>query len=280
MSGIILEGGTFRPIFSAGVMDALLEEDVMFPYCIGVSAGISFGVSYISKQKGRNLEVLLKCRKDKRYISTRNLIKCRSLFGLDFVYDEVPNKLFPFDWDTFLKYEGKVLVGVTNAKTGKAEYLNALETDRKCTILQATCAMPLFFPAINWKENLYYDGGLADSIPIKKSIEDGNQKNLIILTRPKGYYRTLGRDSKLAMRLLRNKYPEMVEVIRKRPDMYNKTVEYCEKLEREGKAIILRPEYNVESMEKDLAALERNYKHGYDMAKRQMNEIKKLLVED
>jgi predicted patatin/cPLA2 family phospholipase len=280
MSGIILEGGTFRPIFSAGVMDALLEEDVMFPYCIGVSAGISFGVSYISKQKGRNLEVLLKCRKDKRYISTRNLIKCRSLFGLDFVYDEVPNKLFPFDWDTFLKYEGKVLVGVTNAKTGKAEYLNALETDRKCTILQATCAMPLFFPAINWKENLYYDGGLADSIPIQKSIEDGNQKNLIILTRPKGYHRTLGRDSKLAMRLLRNKYPEMVEVIRKRPDMYNKTVEYCEKLEREGKAIILRPEYNVESMEKDLTALERNYKHGYDMAKSQMNEIKKLLVED
>ncbi|SHO45144.1 patatin-like phospholipase family protein [Anaerocolumna xylanovorans] len=278
MAGIIFEGGTFRPIFSAGVMDALLEKEIMFPYCIGVSAGISFGVSYISKQKGRNLEVLLNCRKDKRYISTRNLIKCRSLFGLDFVYDEVPNKLFPFDWDTFFKYEGKALVGVTNAETGKAEYLNAMDTDKRCTILQATCAMPLFFPAINWKGGMYYDGGLADSIPIRKAIEDGNEKNLIVLTRPKGYRRTLGRDSKLAMRLLRNKYPAMVEVIRNRPDMYNETVAFCEELEREGKAVILRPEYTVESMEKDLAALERNYKHGYDMAMNHIDEIKKLLV--
>lgn len=277
MAGIVLEGGTFRPIFSAGIMDALLEEGVMFPYCIGVSAGISFGVSYISKQKGRNLEVLLNCRRDKRYIGTRNLIKCHSLFGLDFVYDEVPNKLYPFDWDTFLQYDGRALVGVTNAETGKAEYLNALEMDKKCTILQATCAMPLFFPAINCNDSKYYDGGLADSIPIRKAIADGNEKNLIVLTRPKGYRRTLGRDSKIAMRLLRNKYPAMVEVIRERPDMYNETVDFCEELEREGKAVILRPDYTVESMEKDLAVLESNYKHGYDMALNQMEAIKKLL---
>lgn len=277
MAGIVLEGGTFRPIFSAGIMDALLEEGVMFPYCIGVSAGISFGVSYISKQKGRNLEVLLNCRRDKRYIGTRNLIKCHSLFGLDFVYDEVPNKLYPFDWDTFLQYDGRALVGVTNAETGKAEYLNALEMDKKCTMLQATCAMPLFFPAINCNDSKYYDGGLADSIPIRKAITDGNEKNLIVLTRPKGYRRTLGRDSKIAMRLLRNKYPAMVEVIRERPDMYNETVDFCEELEREGKAVILRPDYTVESMEKDLAVLESNYKHGYDMAMNQMDAIKKLL---
>ncbi len=277
MAGIVLEGGTFRPIFSAGIMDALLEEGVMFPYCIGVSAGISFGVSYISKQKGRNLEVLLNCRRDKRYIGTRNLIKCHSLFGLDFVYDEVPNKLYPFDWDTFLQYDGRVLVGVTNAETGKAEYLNALEMDKKCTMLQATCAMPLFFPAINCNDSKYYDGGLADSIPIRKAIADGNEKNLIVLTRPKGYRRTLGRDSKIAIRLLRNKYPAMVEVIRERPDLYNETVDYCEELEREGKAVILRPDYTVESMEKDLAVLESNYKHGYEMAMNQMVAIKKLL---
>lgn len=278
MAGIILEGGTFRPIFSAGIMDALLEEGIMFPYCIGVSAGISFGFSYLSKQKGRNLEVILKCRNDKRYIGTRNLIKCRSLFGLDFVYDEVPNRLYPFDWDTFFQYQGKALVGVTNARTGEAEYLDAMETDRKCTILQATCAMPLFFPAINWRDNLYYDGGLTDSIPVRKAIADGNEKNLIILTRPKGYERTLGRDSRLAMRVLRNKYPAMVEVIRNRPNRYNETVAFCEELEREGKAVILRPEFPVESMEKDLGALERNYQHGYDLAMKQMDGIRKLLV--
>lgn len=277
MSGIILEGGTFRPIFSAGIMDALLEHDILFPYCIGVSAGISFGYSYVSKQKGRNLEILLNFRKDKRYIGTRNLIKHKSLFGLDFVYDEIPNKLYPFDWDTFNQYDGKVVVGVTNANTGKVEYLDGKDTDKKCTVLQATCAMPMFFPAINWKENLYYDGGLTDSIPIKKAIADGNEKNLIILTRPKGYQRTLGKDSKIAMRMLRNKYPAMVEVLRDRPKMYNETVAFCEELEKQGKAVILRPEYPIESLEKNLDTIEKNYRHGYDMAVSKLKEIKKML---
>lgn len=277
MAGLILEGGTFRPIFSAGIMDALLEKGIMFPYCIGVSAGISFGFSYISKQKGRNLEVLLNCRRDKRYIGTRNFIRYRSLFGLDFVYDEIPNKLFPFDWDTFFEYKGKAVIGVTNAFSGKAEYLDAMETDRKCTMLQATCAMPLFFPAISWKDQKYYDGGLADSIPVRKAIADGNEKNLIILTRPKGYQRNLGRDSRLAMNMLRKKYPEMVEAIRNRPAMYNETVEFCEELEREGRAVILRPEYPIESLEKDLDTLKQNYRHGYDMAMSRMDDIKSIL---
>lgn len=277
MSGIILEGGTFRPIFSAGIMDALLEHGILFPYCIGVSAGISNGYSYVSKQKGRNLDILLNFRKDKRYIGTRNLMKHKSLFGLDFVYDEIPNKLNPFDWETFNQYEGKVVVGVTNANTGKAEYLDGKDMDKKCTVLQATCAMPLFFPAISWKENMYYDGGLTDSIPIRKAIADGNEKNLIILTRPKGYKRVLGKDSKLAMRILRNKYPAMVEVLRDRPAMYNETIEFCEELEKQGKAVILRPEYPIGSMEKDLDTIEKSYRHGFDMAVNKIKEIENLL---
>ena len=108
MPGIILEGGTFRPIFSAGVMDALLDEDIMFPYMIGVSAGICDGFSYISKQKERNLKILMNHRNDKRYMGARNLLKERSLFGLDFVYDTIPNKLYPFDWKTFNEYKGTI----------------------------------------------------------------------------------------------------------------------------------------------------------------------------
>ena len=124
MPSLILEGGTLRPIFSAGVMDALLDNNLTFPYCIGVSAGITNGVSYISKQKGRNLEVVTKYRNDNRYLSYRNFLRCKSIFGLDFVFDEIPNNLIPFDMNTYRKYPGKVLVGVTNAHTGKTEYLN------------------------------------------------------------------------------------------------------------------------------------------------------------
>ena len=129
MNGLVLEGGTFRPLFSCGVMDALLSEDIMMPYCIGVSAGISDGVSYISRQKGRNLEIVQKYRNDKRYIGRSNYRKHRSLFGLDFVFGEIPNSLVPFDMDTFKQYEGTCLVGVTNAATGEAQYMDAMDMD-------------------------------------------------------------------------------------------------------------------------------------------------------
>ena len=125
MTGIVFEGGTFRPIFSCGVMDALLSENILLPYCIGVSAGIADGVSYISKQPQRNLEIMQKYRNDKRYMSRSNWKKYKSIFGLDFVFGEIPDHLIPFDWDTFRSYEGTCLVGVTNAKTGQIEYKNA-----------------------------------------------------------------------------------------------------------------------------------------------------------
>ena len=119
MTGIVFEGGTFRPIFSCGVMDALLSENILLPYCIGVSAGIADGVSYISKQPQRNLEIMQKYRNDKRYMSRSNWKKNKSICGLDFVFGEIPDHLIPFDWDTFRSYEGTCLVGVTNAKTGQ-----------------------------------------------------------------------------------------------------------------------------------------------------------------
>ena len=142
MPGLILEGGTFRPVYSCGVLDALLDHDLMFDYVIGVSAGITYAYSYLSRQRGRNLEVFTKYRNDKRYLSLRNYPKCRSMFGLDFVFDEIPNKLLPFDWDTFNAYKGRILVGVTNAQTGKAEYLDGMQLDLPCTMLRNSLLFP------------------------------------------------------------------------------------------------------------------------------------------
>lgn len=278
MPSLILEGGTLRPIFSAGVMDALLDNNIMFPYCIGVSAGITNGVSYLSKQKGRNLEVVEKYRNDHRYLSKRNFLKCRSLFGLDFVFDEIPNKLIPFDMDTYLSYKGKAFVGVTNAQTGESEYFNALELDDKCTILRATCAIPLIFPAIKINNTDYFDGGLADPIPIRKAISDGNDKHLIILTRPKEYRKTLSRSTKLCCNIIKKKYPKLKDIMLNRHEHYNETVSFCEKLEKEGKAIIIRPtlEQGVESFEKDVNKLRETYNNGYKMCIEKLDEIKDL----
>lgn len=276
MPSLILEGGTLRPIFTAGILDALLDNNISFPYCIGVSAGITNGVSYLSKQKGRNLEILMKYRNDKRYLGYGNFLKCKSLFGLDFIFEEIPNKLVPFDMDTYKKYPGKVLVGVTNAKTGKTEYLDGKELDDKATLLRATCAIPIFFPVIKINNNEYYDGGLCDPIPVRKAIEDGNKKHLIILTQPTGYRKELSKKNVFVSKMLSNKYPNLKDAFLTRHENYNATVKFCEELEKQGKAIILRPDYKLESFEKDTNKLQSNYQHGYEMAIKHLDKIKSL----
>ena len=278
MPSLILEGGTFRPIFSAGVMDALLDNNIMFPYCIGVSAGITNGVSYISKQKKRNLDILMTYRNDKRYLGLRNFLKCKSLFGLDFVYGEIPNKLSPFDMETYQKYEGKILVGVTNAVTGKTEYFDGKELDDNCSILRATCAIPLFFPAIKINDSYYYDGGICDPVPIRKAIDDGNEKHLIVLTRPKEYRKNLSKGNIIVSKLFRKKYPNLKEPLLTRHNHYNETIRFCEELEAQGKAVIIRPtlEQSIESFEKDVNKLRDGYNNGYKMAIENLDKIKEL----
>ncbi|MEF2968418.1 patatin family protein [Paenibacillus sp. M1] len=276
MPSIVLEGGTLRPIFSSGVMDALLDEDVMFPYCIGVSAGISNGISYISRQKRRNLEIMEKYRLDPRYIGYRNFLKHRSLFGLDFVFGEIPAKLIPFDTATYRQHSGRVLVGVTNARTGLPEYMDGMQADEHWTMLRATCAIPLVFPAIEIDGEKYYDGGLADPIPIRKAIADGNDKHLIVLTQPKGYRKTLSKQNVAVARLLRRKYPQLKQVLLTRHERYNETVAFCEQLEREGSAVIIRPEVKLDSFEKDIGKLRDACRHGYELAMRRMEEIREL----
>lgn len=278
MQSLILEGGTFRPIFSCGVMDCLLDHQLTFPYVIGVSAGITNGMSYLSAQKRRNLEILLRYRNDKRYVGLGNLWKHQSLFGLDFVYDEIPNKHFPFDWQAFYDYPGQAWVGVTNAETGEAEYLNSQLLDKQCTMLRATCAIPLVFPAIELNGKKFYDGGLADPIPIRKAIDDGCDKHLIILTRCKGYVKEYSKQNTIAAKMLKKKYPKLIPLLETRHVAYNETVKFCESLEEAGKAIILRPKSPIESFEKDLNKLQAAYDMGYQLAQEHLDEIKALLV--
>lgn len=279
MPGLVLEGGTFRPIFSCGVMDALLENDVHFPYLVGVSAGISDSVSYVSKQKGRNLDMLVEYRHDKRYIGIRNLFtEDRSLFGRKFIYETLPNEINLFDFETFRANPAEVWVGVTNAQTGEMEYFCDKETAEGFLLLEATCALPIAFPPIIYNGKQYYDGGLVDSIPAKKAIEDGHEKLLIVLTRPEGYVKEESKAYKIAAALLKRKYPKVAELLLTRHTRYNKEVEFCNQLEKEGKAVILRPSEDVQisSLEGDVEKIKKIYWYGYDLANKNMDRIKAL----
>lgn len=278
MPGLILEGGTFRPIFSAGAMDALLDYDVMFPYCIGVSAGSADGVSYISQQKGRNLEILMRYRNDKRYLGAGNLLKCKSLFGLEFVFEEIPDHLVPFDFETYMAYEGQYLVGVTNARTGKSEYLDGRRLDDKNSMLKATCALPFYFPPIEIDGELYYDGGICDPIPVRKALADGNEKVLVILTRPQGYIKQCSKSNRLAAKILSKRFPKLSYPLLHRHEIYNETVRFCEQLEAEGKAVLLRPEGDgiIDSFEKNVDNIKRSYARGYEQCAARIEEIRAL----
>ena len=278
MPSLVLEGGSFRALFSAGIMDALLDSDIIFPYCIGVSAGISNCYSYISKQKSRNINIMEKYRNDKRYMGIKNILKERSLFGLKFIFEDIPNKLELYDYDTFRKFDGKMVVGVSNAITGKAEYFNGLDVNEKADLVKATCAIPVLFPAIKIGNNKYYDGGLCDPIPIRKAILDGNNKHLIILTNTKGYKLKSEKINILVARFLKKKYPKIIKSLLSRHINYNETLEFCEKLEQEGNAIILRPSSDkvLKSFEKNIKKIRLTYEDGYNMTMLRLDEIKRL----
>lgn len=276
MTGLVLEGGTFRGIFSAGVMDAFIEEGIEFPYIVGVSAGISNGVSYVSKQFARNIDILEKYRNDKRYIGMGNYKKCRSMFGLDFVFGEIPQKLVPFDYETFRQYSGKCLVGVTNAETGKAEFRNALDDDDNFMSLRATCAIPGYFPAIEIDGKRYFDGGLASPICVKQALKDGCSKTVIILTQPEGFVKKCGKGNIAMSQLIKYKYPEVEMLLLARHKIYNKQVAFCRELEKRGKALIFRPSRALNSFEKDENVLRANWQEGYEAGKARADEVRKF----
>lgn len=277
MTGLVLEGGTFRGIFSAGVMDAFIEEGIEFPYIVGVSAGISNGVSYVSKQFARNIDILEKYRSDKRYIGMGNYKKCRSMFGLDFVFGEIPQKLVPFDYETFRQYSGKCLVGVTNAETGKAEFRSALDDDENFMSLRATCAIPGYFPAIEIDGKRYFDGGLASPICVKQALKDGCSKTVIILTQPEGFVKKCGKGNIAMSQLIKYKYPEVEMLLLVRHKIYNKQLAFCSELERRGKALIFRPSHALNSFEKDEKVLRENWQEGYEAGKARAEEIRKFM---
>ena len=225
MLGIVCEGGGSRTVYSCGILDFLLEENIIADYFIGVSAGIAFGVSYCSGQKGRNLTLATEYMNRPEYSGLRHMFRKgnRSFYNMDYVYGKVPNEELPFDFDAFKAFPGEIISVVTNVRTGKAEYLPCDREDRNFMHLRASCALPLLFPEIEMNGEKYLDGGVADSIPYKQALKAGCDKLIIILTRPRDYIKRDEPAIRLAERYYR-KNPEFVEAMRTRAARYNECV--------------------------------------------------------
>mgnify|MGYP000297295507 FL=1 len=276
-TGLVLEGGALRAIFSSGVCDGLLEGNVMADYVVGVSAGIAYGVSYLSRQPRRNLEVVTRFANDRRYMGMNNLAdkENQSYFGLKFAYDTIPNELVPFDYDTFEAYPGQVEAVMTNLNTGGAEYVEVPRRDKESLVLQASCAMPLMFPIYEIDGKPCLDGGVADSIPWQRALDQGCDRVLVVLTRTRDYVRKQDK----AMPLIRRRYkeyPEFVRAMEQRAERYNESRRQLFELEKQGKILVISPSstLGVARTERNTEKLRLLWAEGYQEAVDRMEEIR------
>ena len=282
-TGMVLEGGAVRTIYSTGVCDALLTRSLMTDYVIGVSAGIAYGVSYVSRQPRRNLDIMVNYINDKRYMGLGNLLRRdnRAYFGLEFVYSTIPNQLVPFYYDTFAAYPGEVEAVVTNLDTGAAEYFPLDRRDDKFKLLQATCALPFLFPVFHIQGRPCMDGGAADAIPYERAFAKGCDRVIVVLTRERDYVR---RPEKLQplIDLAYRKYPKFCDTMRRRADAYNEARQKLFRLEREGRALVFTPTSTegFHRTERDVDKIKALWKDGWDQGLARLDEAEAFLKGD
>ena len=278
--GMVFEGGANRTVFSCGVMDKFLEENIMPDYYIGVSAGMAYGLSYLSGQKGRNLELMEKYMADKRYMGMRHLLnrKEHAYYNTKFVFEEVPNELLPLDYDALARFPGEIEAAVTNIHTGKAEYMEVPRGKEMKDLLIATCSLPILFQPVKIGRHYYLDGGLADSVPYEHAMEMGCEKLVVVLTRERGYVKTQEKAAGVMNRLYQ-RYPKIVEDMKLRAERYNVSMEKLMQLEKEEKVFVIAPEstYGVGRTETDTIKLRRLYDEGYRIATEQTDALRAYL---
>lgn len=278
---IILEGGATRGVFTSGILDYLMEEDLYFSHVIGVSAGSCNGVDYVSRQIGRTKKYMIPEKKEYSYYSgVRSAIKEKSILDMDMVFDTFPKKIYPFDFETYFQSDMVCEIVTTNCETGKAEYMTEQsDPDRLMKLCRASSSMPLLSPIVNIDGVPYLDGGLADSVPIRRALQSGNEKIVLVLTRNPGYRKKpISKGTVKLYRRAYKKYPNLVHAAIYRNHVYNKTMELVERLEEEEKIFVIRPLVpTVSRLERDETALTAFYQHGCNLMKRQREALQRYL---
>ena len=277
---LILEGGAMRGMFTCGVIDVLLENNISFDGIAGISAGAAFGCNFKSKQIGRPIRYNKKYCKDPRYCSLRSLIKTGNLYGAEFCYQDIPDVLDPFDKETFKNNPVEFYIGATDVQTGKCLYHKCDDggkTDIKW--MQASASMPLVSKPVLVDGHLLLDGAIADSVPYKFMEEQGYNRNLIVLTQPDGYRKTKSKLSALIKFLLR-RYPAMAEATVLRYLMYNRQMEEIKQREQKGISFVIRPPkaLKISRTENNPDELERVYQIGRAEALKALFALKRFLA--
>lgn len=282
--GLVLEGGGMRVTYTAGALDAFLDGGIDIRYVIGVSAGANAGSNYVADQRERNHRTFVDLVPDPRYAGFSNLLRERSWFGMRFLFETLPDRLAKFDYEGFNTSPRTLVVGLTDCATGKTEYVTQRDHDPRWfvrTVLRATSSLPALSPPVPIAGRSYLDGGISDSIPLARSIADGNTRNVIILTRNEGFRKepeSLGSVIRLALR----RYPAILQALTQRHVRYNDSLDHIAELERSGAAFVLRPirPLTVSRMERDVQKLEDLYRQGYEETTRRLPALAAWLAAD
>ncbi len=275
--GLVLEGGGMRGVFTSGVLDAFMKYDLYFNYVVAVSAGACNGLSYISRQPRRarlsNIDMLVKYN----YIGLRHLVTQGCIFDPELLYDRFPNELIPYDYDTYFASPSTFEMVVTNCNTGRAEYLTEKDGDRQrlLDICRASSSLPYVSNVIDVDGQPYLDGGIVDSIPVGRAIDMGYDRNVLVLTRNRGY-RNTSKDRKIP-KFIYKKYPRLRVALSRRIAEYNHQLDMVEEMEDKGLVDVIRPlrPMDVDRIEKDEKKLEALYEEGFQLGE----EFCKLKIE-
>lgn len=271
--GLVLEGGGFRGIYTAGVLDVFMEKGLEFDGVIGVSAGVIHGCSYLSGQKGRSIRYYKKYCGDPRFSSLSSWIKTGNVVGVDFCYHELPEKLDVFDYDSFNKSKVPFYAVCSNVETGKADCVRITDMKEQIDLVRASASLPYFSKIVKVGEKKYLDGGVTDSIPVKLFEKMGYERNVVVMTRTSDYRKK--KSNSLAAKLVYRKHPEFAEALNKRYLMYNEEKEYICGLEEEGKAFCFQPKASpdIGRLEADSEKVQRVYETGRADALESMDKL-------
>ena len=278
--GMILEGGGQRGIFTSGVLDYLMEKKLEVPYVIGVSAGACNAVDYVSGQILRTKECMLDAQLDYELYGVKTMVKTKYFMNMDLIFDQFPNHDYPFDFKAYVKSPTRCLLTVTNCLTGRAEFIEEYkDRERMMAACRASSSLPFASPMVEVDGVPMMDGGIADSVPIKKAIADGFDHNIVILTRRKGYYKKEGNSSTVRLaKLYYHRYPNLAKALMQRGHVYNREMDLIDRLEKQGKVFVIRPEMPcVSRTERDLEKLEDFYWHGYEEAEKNYAKLKEWI---
>ncbi|WP_071146801.1 patatin-like phospholipase family protein [Bacteroides ihuae] len=266
-TGLVLEGGGMRGVFTCGVLDLFMDHNIRFPYTIGVSAGACNGLSYMSHQRGRakysNIDLLDKYN----YIGLKHLLRKRNIMDFDLLFTEFPEHILPYDYDTYFSSPEHYVMVTTNCLTGEANYFEEKhDKKRLIDIAKASSSLPFVCPIALVDDTPMLDGGVVDSIPLLHAIEDGFTQNVVVLTRNRGYRKEV-KDIKVPS-FFYHKYPKLREAFSRRNAVYNEQLELVERMEDEGRITVIRPlnPVNVDRIERNVKKLTVFYEEGYRCA--------------